>query len=48
MNWKEFVQKAKESGVKDDDEIDYFDFEGSNFAFTFIEETGENRRVICS
>jgi hypothetical protein len=26
MKWKEFIEKAKKAGVKDDDEIWYMDF----------------------
>jgi hypothetical protein len=28
MKWKEFLQKAKEAGFQEEDEIDYIDFSG--------------------
>ncbi len=40
MNWKEFLEKAKEAGVKDNDKITYMDFSGSdNIHFEFDDHT---------
>ena len=45
LTWKQFLEKAKAVGIKDDDEIAYIDIdEFWDFEF-HIEGTGNARRV---
>jgi hypothetical protein len=37
--WKEFIEKAKAAGIKDDDEIAYMDFNGDDDFSFFIDDT---------
>ncbi len=48
LTWGEFLQLAKEAGVEDTDEIDYFDFNGfCRPGFYRVERKDRDGKVVC-